>query len=50
MGCSLSKKQKEGEDNIVFPAMEFLMHKDLTEWERNDYNKRRMDRLFKFIG
>jgi len=50
MGCSLSKKKKEKEDTIVLPAMTFLMHKDLTEWERNDYNKRRMNKLFKLIG
>ena len=50
MGCSLSKKQKEKEDTIVYPDMLFLRHTDLTKWERNDYNKRRMNRLFKLIG
>jgi hypothetical protein len=52
MGCSFSKRQKDHDETIVFPVRLFLMHKDITEWEKNDYNKRNRERnsLFKFMG
>ena len=52
MGCSFSKKQKYQDETIVYPVRLFLMHKDITEWEKSDYNKRNKQRnsLFKFMS
>jgi len=41
MGCQLSKNKSNNPVKVnVGEPIFFTKHKDITQWERNDYNKR----------